>query len=46
MKSHTKSSTSLLREVQIHQAYASTNVRKILDTTQPAGIPHELNLNH
>jgi hypothetical protein len=34
MKSHTKPSTSLLRDLQIHQAYASTNVRKNLDTTR------------
>ena len=33
MSSTQKPSTSLLREMKNHQAYASTNVRKNLDTT-------------
>ncbi len=34
MSSTQKPSTSLLREMKNHQAYASTNVRKNLDTTR------------
>ncbi len=42
MSSTQKPSTSLLREMKNHQAYASTNVRKNLDTTTCIRFPLEI----